>query len=168
MLFATFRVPRPTRAPLPPKLGSRHAPRLWEARLVAASVERQDQLIFALLGGTVAHLGARCRLWDTHTGLCGCGAPEALMGRKRTVVEMGANDGLHMSNSYFFSKTLGWRALLIEGTGGSPSTGPRPSASTRSWATPSTFRPTAARPSSPFTDRAIPKSTTPRSTGRRG
>ena len=27
----------------------------------------------------------------------------------------GANDGLHMSNSYFFSKTLGWRALLVEG-----------------------------------------------------
>ena len=37
------------------------------------------------------------------------------MGRNHTVVEMGANDGLHMSNSFFFSKTLGWRALLIEG-----------------------------------------------------
>ena len=37
------------------------------------------------------------------------------MGRNHTVVEMGANDGLHMSNSFFFSNTLGWRALLIEG-----------------------------------------------------
>jgi len=86
----------------------------WD-RCVFQSIERQDQLIFALLGGTVAHLGARCRLWDAYTGLCGCGAPEALTGRNHTVVEMGANDGLHMSNSYFFSKTLGWRALLIEG-----------------------------------------------------
>ena len=86
----------------------------WD-RCVFQSVERQDQLIFALLGGMVAHLGARCRLWDTYTGLCGCGAPEALMGTNHTVVEMGANDGLHMSNSYFFSKTLGWRALLVEG-----------------------------------------------------
>lgn len=86
----------------------------WES-CVFQSIERQDQLIFALLGGTVTHLGARCRLWDANTGLCGCGAPPALMGRNHTVVEMGANDGLHMSNSYFFSKTLGWRALLIEG-----------------------------------------------------
>lgn len=84
-------------------------------RCVFQSVERQDQLIFALLGGTVAHLGARCHLRNTHTRLCGCGAPPALVGRNHTVVEMGANDGLHMSNSYFFSKTLGWRALLIEG-----------------------------------------------------
>ena len=129
----------------------------WD-RCVFQSIERQDQLIFALLGGMVAHLGARCRLWDAYTGLCGCGAPEALMGRNHTVVEMGANDGLHMSNSYFFSKTLGWRALLIEGNpdvyaSASPSTGPRPSASTPSWATPSTSRPTGARPSSPFTGR---------------
>lgn len=82
---------------------------------VFQSIERQDQLIFTLLGGTVAHLGARCRLWDPNTGLCGCSAPAALVGRNHTVVEMGANDGLHMSNSYFFSKTLGWRALLVEG-----------------------------------------------------
>tara|TARA_Y100000389_G_scaffold184591_1_gene203179 strand:+ start:202 stop:1005 length:804 start_codon:yes stop_codon:yes gene_type:complete len=78
------------------------------------SVERQDQLIFALLGGTVAHLGARCRVWDPPAGRCGCSAPEWLVGRNHTVVEMGANDGLHMANSFFFSKTLGWRALLIE------------------------------------------------------
>ena len=79
------------------------------------SVERQDQLIFTLLGGALAHLGARCRVWDPPKGLCGCRAPAALMGNNHTVVEMGANDGLHMSNSFFFSKTLGWRALLIEG-----------------------------------------------------
>ena len=79
------------------------------------STERQDQLIFTLLGGVVAHLGARRRVWDPPVGRCGCSASEALMGRNHTVVEMGANDGLHMSNSFFFSKTLGWRALLIEG-----------------------------------------------------
>jgi len=83
---------------------------------VFQSVDRQDQLIFALLGGTLAHLGASCRVWDKPpAGRCGCRAPVALVGRNHTVVEMGANDGLHMSNSYFFSKTLGWRALLIEG-----------------------------------------------------
>ena len=86
----------------------------WDACAFQA-VEGQDQLIFTLLGGAVAHLGARCRVWDAPTGLCACRAPAALVGRNHTVVEMGANDGLHMSNSYFFSKTLGWRALLIEG-----------------------------------------------------
>lgn len=79
------------------------------------SVERQDQLLFALLGGTVAHLGAKCKVWDPPAERCGCSAPEWLVGRNHTVVEMGANDGLHMANSFFFSKTLGWRALLVEG-----------------------------------------------------
>ena len=83
---------------------------------VFQSVDLQDQLIFALLGGVMAHPGARCRVWDNPpTGRCGCRAPAALVGRNHTVVEMGANDGLHMSNSYFFSKTLGWRTLLVEG-----------------------------------------------------
>jgi len=80
------------------------------------SVERQDQLVFTLLGGIVANLGARCRVWDSPPiGRCACNAPSSLVGHNHTIVEMGANDGLHMSNSYFFSKTLGWRALLIEG-----------------------------------------------------
>ena len=86
----------------------------WDA-CAFQSIERQDQLIFTLLGGALAHLGARCRVWDPPAGRCGCRAPDALMGRNHTVVEMGANDGLHMSNSFFFSNTLGWRALLIEG-----------------------------------------------------
>ena len=86
----------------------------WKA-CAFQSVELQDQLLFTLLGGVVAHLGARCRVWDPPAGRCGCSAPESLVGRNHTVVEMGANDGLHMSNSYFFSKTLGWRALLVEG-----------------------------------------------------
>ena len=87
----------------------------WDA-CAFQSIERQDQLIFTLLGGALAHLGARCRVWDNPpAGRCGCRAPDALMGRNHTVVEMGANDGLHMSNSFFFSNTLGWRALLIEG-----------------------------------------------------
>ena len=86
----------------------------WQA-CAFQSTERQDQLIFTLLGGVVPHLGARCRVWDPPAGRCGCRAPNALVGRNHTVVEMGANDGIHMSNSYFFSKTLGWRALLVEG-----------------------------------------------------
>jgi hypothetical protein len=86
----------------------------WES-CAFQSVERQDQLLFTLLGGTVTHLGARCSVWDAPAGRCGCRAPESLMGNNHTVVEMGANDGLHMANSFFFSKTLGWRALLVEG-----------------------------------------------------
>lgn len=78
------------------------------------SVERQDQLVFTLLGGVVAHLGARCRVWDARGDSCACRAPPHLLGWNHTVVELGANDGLHMSNSYFFSKRLGWRSVLIE------------------------------------------------------
>ena len=85
----------------------------WES-CAFQSVERQDQLIFALLGGVMKQLGAQCRVWDPPEGRCGCSAPSSLVGRNHTVVEMGANDGLHMANSFFFSKTLGWRALLIE------------------------------------------------------
>lgn len=86
----------------------------WEA-CAFQSVERQDQLLFTLLGGSVEHLGTRCGVAIPRKGLCACRAPAALVGPNHTVVEMGANDGLHMSNSYFFSKTLGWRALLVEG-----------------------------------------------------
>lgn len=77
------------------------------------SVERQDQVLFTLLGGMVRHLGRHCRMLDSPSP-CGCSAPASMLGHNHTVVEMGANDGLHLSNSYFFSKTLGWRTLLIE------------------------------------------------------
>ena len=30
------------------------------------------------------------------------------------MLELGANDGLHMSNSFFFESQLGWRSLCIE------------------------------------------------------
>jgi len=86
----------------------------WES-CTFQSVERQDQLIFTLLGGSATHLGAQCRVWDALRRRCACRAPEWLVGRNHTVVEMGANDGLHMSNSFFFSEMLGWRALLVEG-----------------------------------------------------
>ena len=33
-------------------------------------------------------------------GQCGCSAPVTLTGPNHTIVEMGANDGLHMSNSW--------------------------------------------------------------------
>ena len=87
---------------------------LWKS-CVFQSLEKQDQMIFTLLGGSMDHLGARCRVWDRSREKCGCRAPVSLTGHNHTVVEMGANDGLHMSNSFFFSKTLGWRALLVEG-----------------------------------------------------
>ena len=86
---------------------------------------------------------------------------------------MGANDGLHMSNSYFFSKTLGWRALLVEGNPDvyARIAKHRPEAE-RVNALVGNPKPLPARrparPSSPFTGRATPRSTTPRSTGRRG
>ena len=45
---------------------------------------------------------------------CPCGAPHHLLGRNRTIVEIGANDGLHMSFSYFFETFLGWSSLCVE------------------------------------------------------
>jgi FkbM family methyltransferase len=36
------------------------------------------------------------------------------LGKTHTVVEIGANDGLHMSNSRFFDLQLGWRSLCVE------------------------------------------------------
>ena len=54
------------------------------------STERQDQLIFTLLGGVVAHLGARCRVWDPPVGRCGCSASEALMGLEVEASQLGS------------------------------------------------------------------------------
>ena len=36
------------------------------------------------------------------------------LGNGSVVVELGANDGLHMSNGYFFERQLGWRSVCIE------------------------------------------------------
>ena len=72
-----------------------------------------DQRAFTWLGGRVDPQAdkMRCQLFDTQR--CGCATP-SWSRRRRTVVEIGANDGLHMSNSYFFTETLGWRGLCIE------------------------------------------------------
>jgi len=72
-----------------------------------------DQVVFLLLGGRIDRLGGNCKLWNTGPH-CQCSAPVDLLGRNHTVVEIGANDGIHMSNSRFFEKFLGWRSLCIE------------------------------------------------------
>lgn len=76
-----------------------------------------DQFAFVYLGGQLRELGARkCDVWHEpgSTQHCPCAAPSGLLGGQHTVVEIGANDGLHMSNSYFFERHLGWRSLCIE------------------------------------------------------
>ena len=71
-----------------------------------------DQVLFTLLGGKVDQLGNRCTKWEAAS--CSCSAPLDLLGTDHTVVEIGANDGLHMSNSRFFEMQLGWRSLCVE------------------------------------------------------
>jgi len=72
-----------------------------------------DQVIFALLGGRVDKIGSECKVWQ-QSRHCRCSAPLDMLGRNHTVVEIGANDGLHMSNSRFFDMQLGWRSLCVE------------------------------------------------------
>ena len=78
------------------------------------SIGPVDQVIFTLLGGKVDQLGNRCTKWDSAGASCSCAAPLDLLGKAHTVVEIGANDGLHMSNSRFFDLQLGWRSLCVE------------------------------------------------------
>ena len=76
-----------------------------------------DQFLFVFLGGQMQHPGVRpCDMWHEpeRQNHCPCAAPSWLLGGNRTVVEIGANDGLHMSNSWFFEHYLGWRSLCIE------------------------------------------------------
>lgn len=71
-----------------------------------------DQFVFLLFGGQLLHpLYERCDIWSSNE--CACVAPDHLM-KNASFVEIGANDGLHMSNSYFFETFLGWRGLCIE------------------------------------------------------
>ena len=76
-----------------------------------------DQFLFTYLGGQLRGVGGvYCDMWYEpvrHTQ-CPCAAPSSLLGGQFTVVEIGANDGLHMANSYFFEQHLGWRSLCIE------------------------------------------------------
>lgn len=78
-----------------------------------------DQLIFQLFGGRVEQLGSTCRVgtvapWQRKQKVCKCSSPLDLIGPNHTVVEIGANDGFHMSNSRFFEQHLGWHSLCVE------------------------------------------------------
>ena len=58
-----------------------------------------DQFVFTWLGGQMHEFGARhCDMWATPTSVehCPCAAPSGLLGPQHSVVEIGANDGLHM------------------------------------------------------------------------
>lgn len=70
-----------------------------------------DQLLFMLFGGQLMHpLLDKCDVWSSES--CPCIAHKDMFGK--TFVEIGANDGLHMSNSHFFETFLGWRGICIE------------------------------------------------------
>jgi FkbM family methyltransferase len=80
-----------------------------------------DQFVFALFGGQFAEwsrdfLGPACDMWSApHREVnCPCSAPANLLGPSHTYVEIGANDGVHMSNTWFFDQFLGWSGLCVE------------------------------------------------------
>lgn len=80
-----------------------------------------DQFVFALFGGQFTEwsqdfLGDACNMWSkSHKKVnCPCAAPIDLLGPSHTYVEIGANDGVHMSNTWFFDRFLGWSGLCIE------------------------------------------------------
>ena len=71
-----------------------------------------DQLIFILFGGRLQHpLLEGSDIWQSDSAESACRAPLSLLGSGYTFVEIGANDGLHMSNSWFFEHFLGWRGM---------------------------------------------------------
>ena len=80
-----------------------------------------DQFVFQLLGGRADNLhrdfmSGGCTVWSNRkqSKNCPCSAPLGLL-NSGTFVEIGANDGLHMSNTWFFERHLGWRGLCVEG-----------------------------------------------------
>ena len=89
-----------------------------------------DRVVLKLLGGIAPDLESQCTVWTPEWAArerraangtkssCRCAAPLRLLSSQangqRTFVEIGANDGLHMSNSFFFERYLGWRGLCIE------------------------------------------------------
>ena len=82
-----------------------------------------DRALFVLLGGRLLESTGsldgthhNCDVWSNPTRAwnCACSAPLRLLGARMTFVEIGANDGLHMSNSYFFERYLGWRGMCVE------------------------------------------------------
>ena len=73
-----------------------------------------DQLLLMMLGGTMrSPLAKGCDAWSNAKG-CACSVPLRMLGPSRTFVEIGANDGLHMANSWFFEAHLGWRGMRVE------------------------------------------------------
>ena len=80
-----------------------------------------DQFVFTLFGGRFMDWqhdflnSAGCDIWARphNKYSCSCTAPLDLL-FNGTFVEIGANDGLHMSNSWFFERHLGWRGMCVE------------------------------------------------------
>lgn len=81
-----------------------------------------DQFVFHLLGGHMKdwqrdflNSNPGCDVWvaPNSKSHCPCVAPLSLIGTG-TFVEIGANDGLHMSNSWFFEHHLRWNGMCVE------------------------------------------------------
>ena len=95
-----------------------HGTRFW-ARCTFQGIRDDpvDQFLFVYLGGALREVGGRiCDMWYSPEKRehCECAAPASMLGSGSTVVEIGANDGVHMANSYFFEQHLGWRSLCVE------------------------------------------------------
>ena len=87
-----------------------------------------DQLLLLLLGGSLLdgrnQSGLLARMWKHRCDMfaedaadrkrhCPCAVPTRLIGTG-SFVEIGAHDGVHMSNSWFFEHYLGWRGMCVE------------------------------------------------------
>merc|ERR550514_737965 len=54
--------------------------------------------------------------YDDHTTRCKCVAPEEASSFGNKFLEIGATDGVYLSNTLFFESQMGWRGLCIEGS----------------------------------------------------
>eukprot|EP00746_Dinoflagellata_sp_MGD_P166129 gnl/MRDRNA2_/MRDRNA2_95829_c0_seq1.p1 gnl/MRDRNA2_/MRDRNA2_95829_c0~~gnl/MRDRNA2_/MRDRNA2_95829_c0_seq1.p1 ORF type:complete len:441 (-),score=68.99 gnl/MRDRNA2_/MRDRNA2_95829_c0_seq1:107-1258(-) len=82
----------------------------------------QDQYVFVKMGGKILQKTCRKQRWmrftpyDDHTTRCKCVAPEETSSFGLKFLEIGATDGVYLSNTLFFESQMGWRGLCIEGS----------------------------------------------------
>jgi len=85
-----------------------------------------DRHVFEGYGGQIKHEQCKnieknfpspCGHKAGHAQSCPCKPPgEEFFGPNNVIVEIGANDGTFLSNSFFFQAQMGWKAILVEGS----------------------------------------------------
>ena len=72
-----------------------------------------DQALFSLFGGTTTGSKEECHCASFTLG-CPCVIPPTLVGADHVCVEIGAHNGIDISNTLWFEEKLKWRSLLVE------------------------------------------------------